>query len=434
MQFSDGHAAIVTGGASGLGNASAKALAEQGFKVAIFDINTDDGPARAEEIGGTFHHVNIMDEQAVVDGFEAARAAHGQERLTVHCAMASQRGKTISWDKENGCYKKLPTEHYAFGAEGILTSSFRIASHSALGMANSDPITEDGERGAIILTASVAAQDGQIGQVIYGSCNYILTRMEDAGLPYEDVFNEANALGYLEADPELDVGGIDAGHKLALLSAIAFGTQVDFDAVELEGIGSVTIEDIRQAADMGFKIKLLGVAQMTGRGLEQRMSPCLVPDRSPLGQLQGGTNMVVLEGDAVTQVVLRGPGAGEGPTASAVMGDVMDLARGLRISTFGQPAKTLRKARAARAAVPAPYYLRMQLVDKPGALAKVAKALGEAGISIDRMRQYGHQDSAAPVLIVTHKTTRNALDDAIAAFEDTGVVQGTPVAIRIEAV
>ena len=285
------------------------------------------------------------------------------------------------------------------------------------------------------LTEGLAGNEiSRVMGVMNGSCNYILTRMQDAGLTYQEVFDEANALGYLEADPELDVGGIDAGHKLALLAAIAFGTQVNFDAVELEGIGSVTIEDIHQAADMGYKIKLLGVAQMTGRGLEQRMSPCLVPDTSPLGQLEGGTNMVVLEGDAVSQIVLRGPGAGEGPTASAVMGDVMDIARGLRISTFGQPANTLRQARAARAAVAAPYYLRLQLIDKPGALAKIAHALGEAGISIDRMRQYGHHDTSAPVLIVTHKTTRTALDDALAGFKSTGVVSGTPVAIRIEAV
>ena len=270
--------------------------------------------------------------------------------------------------------------------------------------------------------------------VMNGSCNYILTRMESAGLTYQEVFDEANALGYLEADPELDVGGIDAGHKLAILASIAFGTQVDFHAVELEGIGSVSIEDIHQAADMGYKIKLLGVAQMTGRGLEQRMQPCLVPDRSPLGQLDGGTNMVVLEGDSVGQIVLRGAGAGEGPTASAVMSDVMDIARGLRLPTFGQPATTLRKARAARAAVAAPYYLRLQLQDKPGALAKVAAVLGDAGISIDRMRQYDHADATAPVLIVTHKTTRSALDEAIAQFAGTGVVAGTPVAIRIEQV
>ena len=270
--------------------------------------------------------------------------------------------------------------------------------------------------------------------VMNGTCNYILTRMESAGLPYDVVFEEANQLGYLEADPNLDVGGIDAGHKLAILAAIAFGTQVDFDNVELEGIGSITIDDIHQAADMGYKIKLLGVAQMTGRGLEQRMSPCLVPDTSPLGQLQGGTNMVVLEGDSVGQIVLRGAGAGEGPTASAVMGDVCDLARGVRIATFGQPAKTLRKAASARAAVSAPYYLRLQLQDKPGALAKVARALGDNGVSIDRMRQYGQQDLTALVLIVTHKTTQTALDQALEACMETGVVSGTPLALRIESV
>ncbi|WP_368184606.1 homoserine dehydrogenase [Aestuariibius sp. HNIBRBA575] len=285
------------------------------------------------------------------------------------------------------------------------------------------------------LTEGLAGNDiTRVMGVMNGTCNYILTRMENAGLTYEEAFAEADGLGYLEADPNLDVGGIDAGHKLALLAAIAYGTQPDFDAVELEGIGSITIEDIRQAADMGYKIKLLGVAQMTGRGLEQRMSPCLVPATSPLGQLEGGTNMVVLEGDHVGQIVLRGAGAGEGPTASAVLGDIMDIARGIRISTFGQPAAGLTKARAARAAIAAPYYLRMELHDKPGALAKIATQLGEAGISIDRMRQYGHNAGAAPVLIVTHKTTRNAVEDALKGFDRTGVVATKPVVIRIETV
>lgn len=271
--------------------------------------------------------------------------------------------------------------------------------------------------------------------VMNGTCNYILTRMESAGLPYETVFEEARQLGYLEADPNLDVGGIDAGHKLSLLAAIAFGTRVSFDAVELEGIGRVSIDDIRHAADMGYRIKLLGVAQMTGRGLEQRMSPCLVPADSPLGQLQGGTNMVVLEGDSVGQIVLRGPGAGEGPTASAVMGDVMDIARGLRIPMFGQPAKTLAEPTAAKVSAPAAHYLRMTLLDKPGALAKVAAVLGEAGVSIDRMRQYGHASrTEAPVLIVTHKTTRDAIDVALSKFGATGVVIGESVALRIEEV
>jgi homoserine dehydrogenase len=285
------------------------------------------------------------------------------------------------------------------------------------------------------LTEGLAANKmRRVMGVMNGTCNYILTRMLSAGLPYETVFEEARQLGYLEADPELDVGGIDAGHKLSLLASIAFGTQVSFDAVELEGIGAVSIDDIRHAADMGYRIKLLGVAQMTGRGLEQRMTPCLVPADHPLGQLQGGTNMVVLEGDSVGQIVLRGPGAGSGPTASAVMGDVIDIARGNRLATFGQPANSLVMPVAAKAATPAPYYLRMTLLDKPGALAKIATALGEAGISIDRMRQYGHQGAHAPVLIVTHKATKDDMDHAMGRFAATGVLVGQPVAIRIEEV
>jgi homoserine dehydrogenase len=270
--------------------------------------------------------------------------------------------------------------------------------------------------------------------VMNGTCNYILTRMQNAGLPYDTVFEEARQLGYLEADPNLDVGGIDAGHKLSLLAAIAFGTRVSFDAVELEGIGNVSIDDITHAADLGYRIKLLGVAQMTGRGLEQRMTPCLVPADSPLGQLQGGTNMVVLEGDSVGQIVLRGPGAGEGPTASAVMADVIDLARGFRLPVFGRPAAQLAAPVAARTTSAAPYYLRMTLLDKPGALAKIATCLGEAGVSIDRMRQYGHQGAQAPVLIVTHKATRDDVAHAIALFAGTGVLVGDPVALRIEEV
>ena len=273
--------------------------------------------------------------------------------------------------------------------------------------------------------------------VMNGTCNYILTRMQNAGLPYETVFEEARQLGYLEADPNLDVGGIDAGHKLSLLSAIAFGTQVSFDHVELEGIGNVSIDDINHAAEMGYRIKLLGVAQETGRGLEQRMTPCLVPADSPLGQLQGGTNMVVLEGDAVGQIVLRGAGAGSGPTASAVMADVLDIARGIRLPVFGQPASTLRAPVPAKSATPAPYYLRMTLLDKPGALAKIATCLGEAGISIDQMRQInqpGEADDNAVVIFVTHKAAPADIAHAQSQFAATGVLVGQAVAIRIEAV
>ncbi|WP_293700700.1 MULTISPECIES: SDR family NAD(P)-dependent oxidoreductase [unclassified Sphingopyxis] len=168
MKFESNTAAVVTGGASGLGRATAEALAAAGVKVAIFDINEALGEEVAATIGGLFCKVDITDEQSVLDGYAKARAAHGQERICVHCAMTSRRGKTLAYDKETRTFRRTPTEDYAYGVAGILTASYRIGSIAAEGMATL-PEMEDGERGAIIYTASVAAQDAQIGQVIYGS-------------------------------------------------------------------------------------------------------------------------------------------------------------------------------------------------------------------------------------------------------------------------
>ena len=168
MHIDNKISAVVTGGASGLGRATAQALAKAGARVAIFDINEAAGETVAKEIGGVFCKVNITSEECVVQGFEKARAAHGQERICVHCAMTSKRGKTLAFDKETRAFKRTSTEDYAYGVEGILVASYRVASLSALGMSALPPL-EDGERGLIVLTASVAAQDAQIGQVIYGS-------------------------------------------------------------------------------------------------------------------------------------------------------------------------------------------------------------------------------------------------------------------------
>ena len=168
MKIDASTSAVVTGGASGLGKATAQALAAAGVKVAIFDVNEAKGAEVAQAVGGIFCKVDINSEESVVEGFAKARAAHGQERVLVHCAMTSRRGKTLAWDKAAGKLKRLPTADYEYGVQGILVASYRVASLSAEGMASLGAL-EDGERGSIVFTASVAAQDGQIGQVIYGS-------------------------------------------------------------------------------------------------------------------------------------------------------------------------------------------------------------------------------------------------------------------------
>ena len=275
---------------------------------------------------------------------------------------------------------------------------------------------------------------GRVMGVLNGTCNYILTRMEAEDAPYARVLEAAQRLGYAEADPAFDVGGIDAAQKLALLAAIAFGTRVDFAGMSVEGIERVSLADIEHAAELGYRIKLLGVARLSPAGLEARMQPCLVPAGSPIGQLDGVTNMVVIEGDFVGRIVMSGPGAGAGPTASAIIGDVIDIARGLVIPAFGRPAAGLAVARPAGDGVAAAYYLRFLVADAPGVLAQVAAALGAAGMSINRMRQVEHECADAPILIVTHRTERRALDGALAEIARLDVCRAAPVAIRIEEV
>jgi homoserine dehydrogenase len=268
--------------------------------------------------------------------------------------------------------------------------------------------------------------------VLNGTCNYILTEMERTGVAYGKVLEDAQRLGYAEADPTFDVGGFDAAQKLALLAAIAFSRRVDYESLLIEGIERVSLADIEHAAELGYRIKLLGVAQMTDGTIETRMQPCLVPAESLLGELEGVTNMVVVEGDSVGRIILAGPGAGEGPTASAIMGDVIDVAWGLILPAFGHPAATLAPSRPAARTSDAAYYLRFLLTDAPGTLAKVAAVLGEAGISINRMRQVQHAGGAAPVLIVTHETGRAALEAALARIADFDICLEAPVALRIE--
>jgi len=276
-----------------------------------------------------------------------------------------------------------------------------------------------------------------VSGVLNGTCNYILTEMEATGRAYDDVLAEAQRLGYAEADPSFDVGGIDAAQKLSLLAAIAFGTRVDVAGVMTEGIERITLTDIEMARDMGYAIKLLGIARMHADGLEQRVRPCMVPRGSVIGSLPGVTNVVAIEADFVPRTALTGPGAGEGPTAAAIVADIVDIARGSVRPFFSRPAVGLRSATPlAHGAEHAPYYLRFTLEDRPGALAALASALGKAGVSIQRMRQYGRGggESGVPVVIVSHDARRDAIDAALQAIRALPVSLAEPVAIQIEPV
>ena len=268
--------------------------------------------------------------------------------------------------------------------------------------------------------------------VLNGTCNYIISEMERTGADYGSVLEEAQRLGYAEADPAFDVGGIDAAHKLSILAALAFGTRVDFAGVVTEGIECITLDDIRTARDMGFSIKLLALARMHEGGLEQRVRPCMVDERSLIGALPGVTNAVLVEGDAIGQCAFTGPGAGAGPTASAVLADALDIARGIADPAFTLPAERLTRATPlAYGEEHSPYYLRFSLADRPGALASLAGVLGDCSVSINRMRQYGKGDPV-PVVIVTHDAQRADIDRALAAIDRLDVSQAPPVAIRIE--
>lgn len=269
--------------------------------------------------------------------------------------------------------------------------------------------------------------------VLNGTCNYILSSMERKGADYSEALAEAQRLGFAEANPAMDVEGTDAAQKLALLAALAFGVSVDAEGVTVEGVERVQAIDIEQAREMGFRIRLLGVARRGEGGLEQRVQPCLVSADSVLGSLEGVTNAVMIEGSAAGRTMLIGAGAGAGPTASAIVADLVDIARGSRRPAFGVPASTLQQApRQPREEISASYYMRLVLEDRPGALARVAGALGEAGVSIDRLRQPAHESGAATVLIVTHRVERARLNRALASIASLDVSMETPVTLRIE--
>ena len=270
--------------------------------------------------------------------------------------------------------------------------------------------------------------------ILNGTCNYILTTMRETGREFDDVLSEAQDLGYAEADPTFDVEGIDAAHKLALLAGVAFGTEVDFDAVHVEGIRHISADDIAFADELGYRIKLLGIANQTEDGIEQRVYPCMVPMDAPLAHVEGVFNAVVAEGDAVGTSVLQGRGAGAGPTASAVISDIADIARGTILPVFSVPASQLsRTATVTLDSRTGPYYVRLTVLDCPGVIADVSAALRDEAVSVEALLQRGRSDGGSvPVVLTLHETVEANMQRALKRIADLDTVVEPPRMIRIE--
>ena len=280
--------------------------------------------------------------------------------------------------------------------------------------------------------------------ILNGTCNYILTRMEAENLSFADCLSAAQRLGYAEADPSFDVGGHDTAHKLALLTAIAFGTEIDADSIYVEGIASITRADIEAADELGYRIKLLGVASRTESGVEQRVHPTMVPKSSAIARIDGVTNAVAVEADFAGQLVLSGAGAGGEATASSVMSDIADIARGDRVGTFGRPASSLEPYRRAGIRThEGGYYIRLSVYDRPGAFAAIAQRMADKKISLESIvqrRRARRADAPShpvavepqPVILITYETTEAAIREALETIKADGQITGEPQMIRIE--
>ncbi len=276
--------------------------------------------------------------------------------------------------------------------------------------------------------------------ILNGTCNYILTRMEQDELPFADCLAEAQRLGYAEADPSFDIEGHDTAQKLAILASLAFGTKVDQSAIYVEGISSLAPADLTAADGLGYRVKLLGVAVKTAKGIEQRVHPTMVRKDSAIAQVMGVTNAVTIDAEGINPLTLVGPGAGGAATASAVLSDIGDIARGVRTAPFGRPSallKSVRKAPMQRHE--GGYYIRLLARDKPGTAATIAKRLAEQKISLESIVQRhdqrdsnGVKDGSVPVILVTYATTEDAVRKALAAVGRDRVISGSPQVIRIE--
>ncbi len=294
------------------------------------------------------------------------------------------------------------------------------------------------------LRESMAGNDiSRVYGILNGTCNYILTRMETDGIGFEECLADAQRLGYAEADPTFDIEGNDTAHKLAILTSLAFGTKIADENIYMEGITSITTADIQAADELGFRLKLLGVAQRTETGIEQRVHPTMVPKSSAIARIDGVLNAVAVDGDYVGEIVLVGPGAGGNATASSVVADISDIARGQVTPVLGRPADLLKECKRARMRLhEGGYYIRLSVFDRPGAFAEIARCMGDAGISLESIVQKRRPkddaqakidaDAPQPVILITYETTEVAIKEALEVIMSKGVVAETPQMIRIE--
>ncbi|WP_428485998.1 homoserine dehydrogenase [Rhodopila sp.] len=274
-----------------------------------------------------------------------------------------------------------------------------------------------------------------VAGILNGTCNYILTQMRERGREFAEVLADAQKLGYAEADPSFDIDGVDTAHKLAILAALAFGRPVAFDQVHIEGIRRISALDIAFATELGYRIKLLGIARQTDAGIETRVHPCMVPWAAPIARVDGVFNAVVAEGDFVGRVMLEGRGAGAGPTASAVVADLIDIARNRFTPVWGAAAAALSSVPSVPiGAHVGAYYLRLMVVDRPGVIADVTAILRDIGVSLESMLQRGRSPGeAVPVVLVTHETQESAMRQALDRIGALDTVMEAPTLIRIDA-
>lgn len=345
----------------------------------------------------------------------------------------------------SGGIAKAVVEAALAAGRHVVTANKALIAHHGLALAK---IAEDkgvslnyeaGVAGGIPVIKSI--REGLAGNavtrvqgILNGTCNYILTTMREEGRDFDEVLKDAQEFGYAEADPSFDIDGVDAAHKLAILASLAFGVEVNFDAVLIEGIRHISATDIQFAEELGYRIKLLGVAAMTDHGIEQRVHPTMVPLSAPIAMVEGVFNAVVTDGDEVDTIMQEGRGAGERPTASAVVADICDIARGILLPTFGVPVGDLKPSQPRPMSMhEGAYYVRMMLVDAPGVFAGVAAALRDHNVSMESMIQRVREPGEpVPVVITTHVTSEANMVAALDAIGALDTVTEPPRMIRIE--